>query len=74
MAGIDRWLHYTVTTIDRFHCSINCAYLSCNLCSNVVKTIYLVLTLAHCFENIPTAAKRLSQVISYYQCAYLQSL
>ena len=20
MAGIDRWLHYTVTTIDRFHC------------------------------------------------------
>ena len=19
MAGIDRWLHYTVTTIDRFH-------------------------------------------------------
>ena len=22
MAGIDRWLHYTVTTIDRFHCII----------------------------------------------------
>ena len=21
MAGIDRWLHYTVTTIDRFHCT-----------------------------------------------------
>ena len=20
MAVIDRWLHYTVTTIDRFHC------------------------------------------------------
>ena len=20
MAGIDRWPHYTVTTIDRFHC------------------------------------------------------
>ena len=20
MAGIDRWLHCTVTTIDRFHC------------------------------------------------------
>ena len=24
MAGIDRWLHYTVTTIDRFHCIKNC--------------------------------------------------
>ena len=23
MAGIDRWLHYTVTTIDRFHCYSN---------------------------------------------------
>ena len=23
MAGIDRWLHYTVTTIDRFHCIFN---------------------------------------------------
>ena len=21
MAGIDRWLHYTVTTVDRFHCN-----------------------------------------------------
>ena len=29
MAGIDRWLHYTVTTIDRFHCCL--VTLSCLL-------------------------------------------
>ena len=28
MAGIDRWLHYTVTAIDRFHCIILCVCMS----------------------------------------------
>ena len=23
LAALDRWLHYTVTTIDRFHCTSN---------------------------------------------------
>ena len=38
MAGIDRWLHYTVTTIDRFHCIIVFLCAVKNLLSTYVHT------------------------------------
>ena len=35
MAGIDRWLHYTVTTIDRFLCIM---YVQTYVSSNALKS------------------------------------
>ena len=44
MAGIDRWLHYTVTTIDRFHCSSGMQVLNMqiNIALIVLTLLYII--------------------------------
>ena len=56
MAGIDRWLHYTVTTIDRFHCSCKTKPIYTTIGSTVLCSYnqVAVVTSTFCIETSET--------------------